>query len=828
MRRLLRSVIDVNGEITQENLTLNFQRLLNARIEWGRPDDTKLYNFTLGYFQQHMELPSVPTIFDYFNRIGDVEVTERLKDIQASQAYIRTNFSHLLKSILEEQSKIKAVALLKESHEIIARGIEIDGERKHGVRDGLMHFAQRANELIVPEFNGRIRGNIRRDGQAMIDEYQAAETNKDKVWGKFTGLNEIDKVCRGAKRGELWVHAAYPGELKCMPGDTLIFDHKTGRRRTLGELYATGDLPVVTALDHEGESTLKLVTAETSHLMENGVRAVFDLTLDSGRSVGATDNHKFLTTSGWKQLGELKVGDWVATPSIVRVNPQSRAYTDAEVQSVSKEVRTKGVPETFFGLPEDQVALFLGSLWLDGSCYRQVHNEDKCNSYCGRGRFSYLSENRQLCRDIQSLLLRLGIQSTLFFEEDTYYRVSLDRKFFRDLFRRTVRVEGTDESFSKLNPKFKPVDDRLYPSSILPPHMKIPHVWKTGKKGGLYTDLLRRRPCVSANTFAGFIADQNVAKTLSGDVTWDRVVSIAYRKDEMTYDLSVPGHQTFVANDIITHNTLFASNWCYNLCTHYKTNVVYISLEMPYEQIRRNIYTVHTTNMQWAPQGIQGLDYRKIRDGELTPEEKEFYFKQVIPDLNENPDYTVFEVVTPDKEWTMEDIRMEVELIHKQMDVGFVVIDHGQWVEARKGKKSKDYTIELNSVVRDAKRFALHFNQREGVPVLLLWQINRDGKEDANKNDGVYKAKALTYANEVEKTADVITTTYLNEDHRKNGTTKFANIKNRDNPLFEPFLARVDFVSRRIRNFDISEKQNNTMTAEDHASILDGMGLAGV
>ena len=48
MRRLLRSVIDVNGEITQENLTLNFQRLLNARIEWGRPDDTKLYNFALG------------------------------------------------------------------------------------------------------------------------------------------------------------------------------------------------------------------------------------------------------------------------------------------------------------------------------------------------------------------------------------------------------------------------------------------------------------------------------------------------------------------------------------------------------------------------------------------------------------------------------------------------------------------------------------------------------------------------------------------------------------------------------------------------------------
>jgi len=86
--------------------------------------------------------------------------------------------------------------------------LEIDGEKKHGVRDGLIHFAQKANDLIVPDFNARIRGDIRQDGQAMIDEYQMAETNKDKVWGKFTGINEIDKNCRGAKKGELWVHAA--------------------------------------------------------------------------------------------------------------------------------------------------------------------------------------------------------------------------------------------------------------------------------------------------------------------------------------------------------------------------------------------------------------------------------------------------------------------------------------------------------------------------------------------------------------------------------------------------------------------------------------------
>lgn len=483
MKRLLRSVIDINATISPENLVLNFQKLLGAQIEWTRPDDDRLYKFILGFFQGQLDLPSIATVQDYFTRLDDVEVVERIKVIEAAQWYIRTNFSHLLTTILEEQNKAKAIELLKQAHEIIARGLEVEGERKTGVRDGLMHFAQRANDLIVPDFNARIRGDIRDDGQAMIDEYILAEVNKDKVWGRFSGIEDIDKVCKGAKKGELWVHAAYPGELK----------------------------------------------------------------------------------------------------------------------------------------------------------------------------------------------------------------------------------------------------------------------------------------------------------------------------------------------------TSLAANWCYNLMTHYRTNVVYISLEMPYEQVRRNIFTIHAANSKWIEQGYKPLDYRKIRDGELSPEEKAFYFEKVIPDFTNNPNYCHFEVVTPDKEMTMSDIRMEVELLHKQFEVGFVVIDHGQWVEARKTKKSKDYVIELNSVVRDAKRFALHFNHREGIPVLLLWQINRDGKSDADKNDGVYTAKALTYANEVEKTADVITTTYLNQQLRDAGATKFCNIKNRDNPIFPAFTAHVDFVSRRITGADKYSTSSNGLSIEDGTELLAGV-----
>lgn len=141
------------------------------------------------------------------------------------------------------------------------------------------------------------------------------------------------------------------------------------------------------------------------------------------------------------------------------------------------------------------------------------------------------------------------------------------------------------------------------------------------------------------------------------------------------------------------------------------------------------------------------LDYSKIRDGELTPEEEEFY-KLVIADFSTNPEYCRFEIFAPDRDVTIQDIKLEAEMVHRKMEIGLTIIDHGGNVEVRKSKRRTSTSEEANSVIRDAKMFALHFNGREGMAVLLLYQINRQGKEDADKNDGVYKLKALSYANE--------------------------------------------------------------------------------
>lgn len=416
MKRLLRSIIDFGG-VTQENLVRNFQKLNSTRLEWIQPPDQKIFDYVRSYFQQQLELPSGQTVQDYFAALGspesggDIETLERLKDVAVAAVYIRTNYVQLLSNLLEEQSKIKAVGLLKETNEIIVRGLDVQNGkekvRRQGVREGLIHFAERSHDLIMPESNVQTGGDIRLDGEVVWKQYETAKTDKSQAWGKFTGINEIDKVCHGIKKGELWIHAAAPGELK---------------------------------------------------------------------------------------------------------------------------------------------------------------------------------------------------------------------------------------------------------SSL-------------------------------------------------------------------------------------------ALNWCYNLVTRYRANVLYYSMEMPYEQIRLQAYVIHSANAKWKQQGYQPLDYRKVRDGELEPPEEVFYQK-VIEDFCNNPDYCQFEIRSPDHDVSIDDIRLEAELLHKQMEVGLIVLDHGQLIEARKSKKSRDYVIELNSVVRDAKKLALHFNHGEKVPVLMLFQINRQGKEEAVKNEGRYKMNALAYSNE--------------------------------------------------------------------------------
>ena len=100
-------------------------------------------------------------------------------------------------------------------------------------------------------------------------------------------------------------------ESGCVTAGTRLLRADTGAEVTIGDLLASGERGVrLWSVDER----MRMVAREVTNVFPSGVKEVFRVRLASGREVEATANHPFLTVDGWCALGDLAVGDRVATP----------------------------------------------------------------------------------------------------------------------------------------------------------------------------------------------------------------------------------------------------------------------------------------------------------------------------------------------------------------------------------------------------------------------------------------------------------------------------------------------------------------------------------
>lgn len=113
-------------------------------------------------------------------------------------------------------------------------------------------------------------------------------------------------------------------ESGCLTGDTLIQLYD-GRRAPIKDLVAVADNVQVMALNEE---TWTLEPARLRKAWCTGVKPVFTLRTQLGRSVRASANHRFLTREGWRRLDKLQPGmDVVQSSTLVRLS-QGDVYWD--------------------------------------------------------------------------------------------------------------------------------------------------------------------------------------------------------------------------------------------------------------------------------------------------------------------------------------------------------------------------------------------------------------------------------------------------------------------------------------------------------------------
>ena len=280
-------------------------------------------------------------------------------------------------------------------------------------------------------------------------------------------------------------------------------------------------------------------------------------------------------------------------------------------------------------------------------------------------------------------------------------------------------------------------------------------------------------------------------------------------------------------------------NWAYNQAIWYHHSSCIFELEMPYQQCRRLVYALHSSHEKFSPirmsLGLQsgagaavGLPYEHIRDGtlhEYHPNAEQFLFDYVIPDLNgkkvvtgvnpntgeewedpKNYGKIHIEVQDPDKaDFTVADLRQRAELIYSKSPFRMIFVDHAGLMAPRKWVPST--TERLNEVLRDLKRLAMSFNRGQGISVVALFQMSREGFKSALKikeKTGMarYELVHLSYANEAERSADVVTCGWKDDDLVKLNRVQFQCLKSRDQKPFELFQARVEWPTRRLLTCD--------------------------
>ena len=231
---------------------------------------------------------------------------------------------------------------------------------------------------------------------------------------------------------------------------------------------------------------------------------------------------------------------------------------------IGKNAFTKSIPANIFKLSNEQLKIFLSRLYAtDG--WATCSNKEK-----SRVEIGYCSSSKELCRGIQSLLLRFGINSILQEKKVKYnneynisytlgiYSISDCKKFIEN-----IGIFSKEDAVNKVLFVINQMNDygNKYPIDIL----KLVEEETIKRKRSKQS--LRSYSGIRFNTKYNTISESKLRKAnellesdklqnmLEADIIWDEIKSIEYMGEQQTYDFTVPNYHNFVANDFITHNT---------------------------------------------------------------------------------------------------------------------------------------------------------------------------------------------------------------------------------------------------------------------------------
>ena len=576
-------------------------RLLNGNAKTA-------WEFVNKYQQDYDSLPSLGIIVENSGCI-----------IKPPDEEDRVSMDYLVDRLYDRHEFRSIQFGLGKSHEALENGDQPES------RDQILKLADHLRSDKAAQLQVHTLSDVAPEVLEMYERVKRGETGVPFPWQTMTDMT------LGMWPGTLTFFVARPGVGKCVHEDTLIVDPALGVPRTIREVYEGGPA------DHVGVTTWskgrgvhnELITAK----VDTGRKECFRFVTRSGRSITVTPEHPFLTPEGWKRADEMKAGVTLASPAkmpfplspmlmdgaeldtlaillsegsysgnhvgfsttdpaVLRIAANAAEYLNVDLTHRSgcdydfvrrgtgkhpvrellrrvggneKIAKEKVIPDEVFRLHKRQLARFLTIFWMcDGTVSK-------------RGDATITLASEVMVRQLQSLLLRFGVQSRVAYRK---IKGGFDAWRLRvyshclGAFSSSLSLWGQKAERAELpiarNPnvgsprlsdagaeKLRELSGSAAGRWRGGLHEKVAE--RLGRSGFNTRDLFGEYNAVKMTAFRGFAAVYGVEDEYrwwwDSDIFWDEVGSIEPVGEQKVYDLTVEPTSCFVANDLIVHNT---------------------------------------------------------------------------------------------------------------------------------------------------------------------------------------------------------------------------------------------------------------------------------
>lgn len=198
--------------------------------------------------------------------------------------------------------------------------------------------------------------------------------------------------------------------------------------------------------------------------------------------------------------------------------------------------------------------------------------------------------------------------------------------------------------------------------------------------------------------------------------------------------------------------------------------------------------------------GNERVDAFKMLHGNLTPIEKDILHTS-IDDLTTNTRYGSIRVIDTSSFTSFHEVLSRVRQEHMKENIDVLWLDYitRMPVDPAHAKLGMNAVASRNEMILEAKRFAMQFDDGNGIAFCTPFQINREGFKTALKNEGRMDLSHLFQYNNAEKEADTVTSVWFGEDERAVHQPRIGFLKNRFGPApYDLCDVLIDEKTRRI------------------------------